>query len=98
MALGLVQHFVRNRESVRQMFHSQHARNVQQNAAAHHSLAGFLDAALLRARRSDHPAVVAIPHVVAIKNMAKAVPLRAALRGHHDHVVGAANLSAVKHA
>ncbi len=79
-------------------FHSKHARNVEQHAAPHHAILGFLDAAFLRARRSHRAAVVPVPHVIAVKNVAEPVPLRAALRGHHDHVVRGANFAAVQHA
>ncbi len=43
-------------------------------------------------------AVVAVPHVVVIHDVAEAVPLRAALQRHDDDVVGAADLAVVEHA
>ena len=43
-------------------------------------------------------AVVAVPHVVVVKNVTEAVPLRAALQRHDDDVVGAADFAVIEHA
>ena len=48
--------------------------------------------------RGDVAAVVAVPHVVVVHDVAEAVPLRAALQRHDDDVVGAADLAVVEHA
>jgi hypothetical protein len=43
-------------------------------------------------------AVVAVPHIVFVEDVAEAVPLRAALQRHHHHVVGGTDAALVEHA
>ena len=83
---------------VGQDLHAERARHVEEHAAADHLVLGLLDAALLRAGRGDLAAVVAVPHVVLVEDVAEAVPLRAALQRHHHHVVGGADAAVVEHA
>src|SRR5262249_8047968 len=73
------------------------ARDVEQNTAAHHLLLRLLDAALLRAGRGHFTAVVAIPHVAFIEDVAEPIPLRAALERHGHHIIGGADTALVEH-
>src|SRR6266581_2994644 len=79
-------------------FPAERARHVEEHAAADHPVLGLLDAAFLRAARGDFAAVVAVPHGVFVEHVAEPVPLRAALQGHHHHVVGRADAAMVEHA
>jgi len=76
---------------------AERARDVEQNTAAHHLVLGLLDAAFLRAGRGHFTAIVAIPHVAFIEDVAEPVPLRAALERHGHHVVGGADAALVEH-
>src|SRR5262249_15162706 len=73
------------------------ARDVEENTTAHHLVLGLLDAALLRAGRGHFTAIVAVPHVAFIEDVAEPVPLRAALERHGHHVVGGADAALVEH-
>ena len=81
--------------AVFQIVTAQVARDVQQNAAAHHAVARVLNAILVGAVGIHQRGVVAVPHLVAVEHMAQCIPLRIALQRHRDHVVGIANLDAV---
>ena len=72
--------------------------DVEEDAAADHLVLGLLDAAFLRAGRGHLAAVVAVPHVVLVEDVAETVPLRAALQRHRHHVVGGADAALVEHA
>src|SRR5262249_21964577 len=52
----------------------------------------------LRAGRGHFAAVVAVPHLVFVEDVAEPVPLRAALQRHGHHVVGGADAALVEHA
>ena len=98
LLLGVIEDLVGDGEAVGQPFLAHRARDVEQHAAPDHLLARLLDAAFLRAGGGDVAAVVAVPHVVVVHDVAEAVPLRAALQRHDDDVVGAADLAVVEHA
>ena len=74
------------------------ARHVEEDAAADHLVLGLLDAALLRAGGGHLAAVVAVPHVVLVEDVAEPVPLGAGLQRHHHDVVGGADAALVEHA
>ena len=86
-----------DRVAVLEDLFAQGTRHVEEHAAADHSRLGLLDAAFLRPVGGDLAAVVAVPHGVLVEHMAQAVPLRAALQGHHDHVVRGADAAVVEH-
>src|SRR5262249_3049278 len=65
--------------------------HVEEHAAADHLVLGLLDPAFLRTGGRYFAAVVAVPHVVLIEDVAEPVPLGAALERHHHHVVGGAD-------
>jgi hypothetical protein len=84
--------------AVVQAFLAERTGDIEKDAAADHLVLGFLNAAFLRAERRHFAAVVAVPHVVLIKHVTEAVPLRAALQRHHHHVVGGADAALIERA
>ena len=84
--------------AVFQLFLAERARHVEEDAAADHLVLGLLDAALLRAGGGHLAAVVAVPHVVLVEDVAEPVPLGAGLQRHHHDVVGRADAALVEHA
>ena len=84
--------------AVIERFHALEARHVEQHAAADHLVLGLLDAALLRAGAGHLAAVVTVPHIVFVEDVAEPVPLRSALQRHGHHVVGGADAALVEHA
>src|SRR5262249_16118011 len=77
---------------------AERARDVEENAAAHHFVLGLLDAALLRAGRGYFATVVAVPHLVFVEDVPESVPLCSALQRHGHHVIGGTDAALVEHA
>ena len=76
---------------------AERARDVEEDAAAHHLVLGLLDAALLRAGRGHFAAVVTVPHVAFVEDVTEPIPLRAALERHGHHVVSGPDAAFVEH-
>src|SRR5437870_5546545 len=76
---------------------AERARDVEEDAAAHHLVLGLLDAALLRAGRGHFAAVVTVPHVAFVEDVTEPIPLRAALERHGHHVISGPDAAFVEH-
>src|SRR5690606_41723882 len=81
--------------AVLQRIDTQVASDVEQYAAADHFGLDLFDAVLVRAVAIDQAGIVAVPHFVAVEDVAQAVPLRAALQRHGNRVVGVAQTAFV---
>ncbi len=95
---GLFQVLRCDRVAILKLFHAEGAGHVEEHAAADHPVLGLLDAALGGAEARHLAAVIAVPHVVLIEDVAEAVPLGAGLQRHHHDVVGGADAAFVEHA
>src|SRR5262249_27062424 len=73
------------------------ARDIKKNTTADHFVLRFFDSALLRTGARHFAAVIAVPHIVLIKNVAETVPLRAALQWHRHHIVRRADAALIEH-
>src|SRR5262249_30677406 len=94
---GVVEILAGDAVPVLEPFLAERARDVEEDAAAYHLVLGLLDAAFLRAGRGHFTAVVAIPHVAFIEDVAEPIPLRAALERHGHHIIGGADAALVEH-
>src|SRR5689334_1652931 len=83
---------VADAEAVLEIISAEISGDVEQHAAPDHAVARLVNAVLLGARGIHQPRVVAVPHLVAVEDVAERVPLRAALQRHRDHIVGVTEL------